>query len=74
MYVLCHVRALHKLQKGQTQDMSNRRKVEHGHVPRDERDAPDSSQTEDALRVVEKAVDTRVGEITRWWIEEEVSA
>jgi hypothetical protein len=58
-----HVWSLHELQESQIQDMRCRSQIKDGRIPRNERNAPYSSQAEYALGVVEKAVYARVGQV-----------
>lgn len=71
---LVHVRSLDKVQEGQVQDLSSRRKVEDGRSPGNDSNAPDTSHTKHTLRAIEEAVDAGVGQVLWWRVEKEVAA
>lgn len=61
------------MQESQVQDLCSRGEVEDRCSPRDHSNTPDTSHTEHTLRAVEEAVDARVSQVFRWWVEEEVA-
>jgi hypothetical protein len=62
------------MKKSQVQNLSGGRKVKNRCGPSDYGNTPNTRHTKDTLWAVEEAVDTRVSEVLRWRVEEEVTA